>query len=311
MPINSITAHLSAHLSTPSSFWLLQMSSTSSSTPQHTPQHQPKSSRIKAFLLDLVSSIPFLHPTSTQLQSYRSRVLNFPLKLTSSEVSGSLGDLGTLIPLVVTLARQGSISLPATLFFGGLTNLLNGIYHDLPLPTQPMKAISAVAIAEGMTRQEVTASGVIVGWVVFLIGVTGLIEAVNKVVPREVVSGLQLGLGVKLAGLGVKWITDLPWFSQLDSITLGVVSFCLAMFLLKTENDKHLSETSPPSSKATVGRWKRYLPPTALTLFLVGLICATITLSTAEPGTYTLPLKFLGPPVAFWAVGDLSGQDWR
>ena len=72
--------------------------------------------------------------------------------------------------MVVTLARQGSISLPATLFFGGLTNVLNGIYHDLPLPTQPMKAISAVAIAEGLSRQEVTASGVIVGWIIFVIG---------------------------------------------------------------------------------------------------------------------------------------------
>ncbi|GMI09555.1 hypothetical protein TrRE_jg12259 [Triparma retinervis] len=176
-----------------------------------------------------------------------------------------------------------------------------------------MKAISAVAIAEGLSRQEVTASGVIVGWIIFVIGVTGLIEAVNKVVPREVVSGLQLGLGVKLAALGVKWITDLPWASQLDSITLGIVAFALAMFLLKAENDKHAEGPNTATTSNIPERfasYKRCLPPTALTLFLIGLTCSAITLSTSTPGTYSLPLKFFGPPVAFWALGDITPSQW-
>lgn len=56
-----------------------------------------------------------------------------------SEVSGSLGDLGTLLPLMITLAVQGSIQLDSTLVFSGAFNVLTGLVFGIPLPVQPMK----------------------------------------------------------------------------------------------------------------------------------------------------------------------------
>jgi hypothetical protein len=56
-----------------------------------------------------------------------------------SEISGSLGDLGTLLPLMVALVVNNSISLSATLVFSGLWNILTGIFFGIPLPVQPMK----------------------------------------------------------------------------------------------------------------------------------------------------------------------------
>lgn len=56
-----------------------------------------------------------------------------------SEVSGALGDLGTLLPLMIALALQGSISLPSTLVFSGLFNIATGAAFGLPLPVQPSK----------------------------------------------------------------------------------------------------------------------------------------------------------------------------
>lgn len=44
-----------------------------------------------------------------------------------SEISGSLGDLGTLLPLMITLAVNNSISLSTTLVFSGLWNILTGV----------------------------------------------------------------------------------------------------------------------------------------------------------------------------------------
>jgi len=41
------------------------------------------------------------------------------------------------------------------------------------------------------------------------------------------------------------------------------------------------------------------------------MICAGITLATSSPGTYQLPLSLFGPPVAFWAIGDVQGEEWR
>lgn len=54
-----------------------------------------------------------------------------------SEISGALGDLGTLLPLMIALALQGSISLPTTLVFSGIFNIATGAVFGLPLPVQP------------------------------------------------------------------------------------------------------------------------------------------------------------------------------
>lgn len=56
-----------------------------------------------------------------------------------AEISGSLGDLGTLLPLMIALAVQGSIDLGSTLVFSGIFNVLTGVGYGIPLPVQPMK----------------------------------------------------------------------------------------------------------------------------------------------------------------------------
>lgn len=61
-----------------------------------------------------------------------------------AEISGSLGDLGTLLPLMIALAVQGSIQLGSTLVFSGVFNVLTGIVYGIPLPVQPMKVGSDV-----------------------------------------------------------------------------------------------------------------------------------------------------------------------
>lgn len=56
-----------------------------------------------------------------------------------AEISGSLGDLGTLLPLMITLAVQNSIHLGSTLVFSGIFNIITGVIFGIPLPVQPMK----------------------------------------------------------------------------------------------------------------------------------------------------------------------------
>lgn len=56
-----------------------------------------------------------------------------------AEISGALGDLGTLLPLMIALAMQGSIQLGSTLVFSGLFNIVTGVVYGIPLPVQPMK----------------------------------------------------------------------------------------------------------------------------------------------------------------------------
>lgn len=78
------------------------------------------------------------------------------------------GDLGTLIPLLIAMAKVGSIDFAAALLFGGLANICVGFAFDLPLPVQPMKAIAGAAIAHHMNQSAVRLNSIKTWWWVYL-----------------------------------------------------------------------------------------------------------------------------------------------
>ena len=51
-----------------------------------------------------------------------------------AELSGALGDLGTLLPLMIAMTLTRSIDLGNTLVFSGLANIFTGIIFGIPLP---------------------------------------------------------------------------------------------------------------------------------------------------------------------------------
>ena len=67
----------------------------------------------------------------------------------TGEISGSLGDLGTFLPLTLGYITRCGLSPAPVFFFAGLWNVATGLMFRLPIPVQPMKAIAAAAIAEG------------------------------------------------------------------------------------------------------------------------------------------------------------------
>lgn len=265
-----------------------------------TPESPPSSS----------SSVPTIrHPV--KLFWHRTKVLWS--QLTLSEVSGSVGDLGTLIPLTVAMARQRSIYLAPALFFAGLSNIITGYSWDVPMCVQPMKSIAAVAISEGLSVEQVTAAGMWMGAFCVLLGITQLIELVNIIVPLPVVSGLQLGVGLRLASKGLVMIADLPWVSQADCILLALLLSLLCMYWLREP-----SETFTPSPVRT---WRNRLfcvnargqHPVGLYLFIMGVIFATVELTTTDNanGQYDLPLQLFGAPIATNAIDSITWQDWK
>lgn len=75
----------------------------------------------------------------TQIRRFHANNVAVLRKSPLSEISGSLGDLGTLLPLMIALAVNNSISLSTTLVFSGLWNIFTGVAFGIPLPVQPMK----------------------------------------------------------------------------------------------------------------------------------------------------------------------------
>lgn len=148
-----------------------------------------------------------------------------------SEISGSFGDLGTFLPIVLALSSNNGtpyqISLRTTLIFTGLYNIITGLLFGIPLPVQPMKAIAAIAIANNLTRGEIMAAGIFVSGCIAFLSVTGLLKFANRHVPVPVVKGIQIGAGLSLViPAGSKALAKLTW-SGMDGNLMLIVAFLL------------------------------------------------------------------------------------
>ena len=144
-----------------------------------------------------------------------------------------LGDVGTLIPLLVGMAKEDAIDITAAIFWMGVFNIISSYQWDLPMPVQPMKSIAAAAISDGLTAAEVSAAGIFTGGVVMLLGGLGVIEALSHVVPLSVISGIQLGLGLRMVVKGVKYNQGQAWWgldSRFTGIMVAVIACALQRF---------------------------------------------------------------------------------
>ena len=152
------------------------------------------------------------------------------LRFDRGEISGSLGDLGTFLPLTLGYITQCGLSPAPVFFFAGLWNVATGLMFRLPIPVQPMKAIAAAAIAEGMTPPQVAAAGIIMG---ALLLVAGIVPGAGKIfarMPKAVVRGIQLGIGLKLFLGGIGLLAALPALGW-DSVAVGCAAIGLAEFI--------------------------------------------------------------------------------
>ena len=127
------------------------------------------------------------------------------------ECSGACGDLGTFIPHVIGAMTVAGLA-PVGVLLGFAAFLIaTGLFYGLPLPVQPMKAISAVFLTGGLRPGEVAGAGIIMGVVLLVLGITGWIDRLARVIPQSVSAGLQLGLGLLMGVIGLKLILETPW----------------------------------------------------------------------------------------------------
>jgi len=122
------------------------------------------------------------------------------------EVAGSLGDLGTLLPILIGMILINGLDPIGLLVAIGLYYVASGLYFGVTVPVQPMKVIGAYAIATGLPAQQIFASGIWMAGLLFLIGVTGLIDVIGRAVPKAVVRGVQLSTGTLLMAEGTRFI---------------------------------------------------------------------------------------------------------
>jgi SulP family sulfate permease len=147
-----------------------------------------------------------------------------PYRFDRGEFAGSLGDLGTLIPLSVALMVIADLSVTSVLLMVGLFYVASGVYYRLPVPVQPLKVVSAIAIAypAKITLPIIAASGISFGVILLLLAITGLIDRLAKFFTKPIMRGIQLGLGFILIEKGIGFITARGLFIHAPEETLSV-----------------------------------------------------------------------------------------
>jgi len=126
------------------------------------------------------------------------------------ELSGSIGDLGTFLPYVLGAVTVAGLN-PASIFAGfGLFYIFCGWFYRIPMAVQPMKAASAAVLTYKLTPGEVAAGGLVIGLLLLLLGLTGVVDLISRITPQGVISGIQVGLGLSLAILGLEMVGKQP-----------------------------------------------------------------------------------------------------
>ncbi len=160
------------------------------------------------------------------------------------ELAGSLGDLGTLLPLAAGMILLNGLNAVCVLTMAGLFYILTGSYFRVPVAVQPMKVIAAYAIGMGLSPIQIGSAGLCMGALILFLGMTGLVETIRKYTPKSAIRGIQLGLGVILLLKGFNLMIEpdpglaFPYFGPVNTgIALGSAGLVLTFILL---NNKRL-----------------------------------------------------------------------
>jgi MFS superfamily sulfate permease-like transporter len=138
----------------------------------------------------------------------------------AGDLGGAFGDLGTFLPHVLGAITVAGLAPGGVLLGFGLFYVASGLFYRLPIPVQPMKAVSAVLITAGLSPGEVAAAGLCLGLILLALAVTGAIGRFARLVPQSVVTGLQLGLGLTLVLMSLELMAKEPW---LGLATVGLL----------------------------------------------------------------------------------------
>jgi len=126
------------------------------------------------------------------------------IRFDRNELAGAFGDIGTDLPLIIGMILATGMHSPSVLVMFGLMQYLTALSYGMPMPVQPLKAVAVIVITQKVAPEVLYGGGLAIGVVMLALTVTGAIGWLTRVVPRSVVRGLQLGLGIQLALLALR-----------------------------------------------------------------------------------------------------------
>jgi len=162
-------------------------------------------------------------------------------KFNRMELAGSISDIGVMLPLMIAMITINGLNPASVLFMVGLLYIISGIYYKIPVPVQPLKVVAAVAIAEGaeiITPGVISAAGLLMGFFLLFIAITGIVKQISILFPRPVVRGIQFGLGLILLIKAVEFIIKPQSGALLNinfNIIIGIVGLIILLIFLNNK----------------------------------------------------------------------------
>ena len=119
------------------------------------------------------------------------------------DISGAFADFGVFLPLVIGLTTVAGFHAGNILIGFGLFAISVAIIYHRPIPVQPMKIFTSLAIAGSLSYDETIASGFLIGIILLVTGLTGVIRSIAELMSQSILTGIQVGVGAQLIFLGV------------------------------------------------------------------------------------------------------------
>ncbi len=123
---------------------------------------------------------------------------------------GSFADCAILFPLIAALAFQSGYSSSILFLTAGLAYLVSGFVFRVPMSVQPLKSIVIAGLAVGASSLEIRMSAGILGLICLALALFD-VNKIAKKIPKSLVHGVQLGLGVLLIVQG--WKYGITWLN--------------------------------------------------------------------------------------------------
>jgi MFS superfamily sulfate permease-like transporter len=146
-----------------------------------------------------------------------------------NELSGAFGDIGTDFPLLVGMILVAGLDVTSSLVLFGAMQIFTGLFYGIPMPAEPLKAMAVIVITQKVSAGVLYGGGLAIGILMLLLTISGLIDWLARAVPKAVVRGIQLGLGLQLAQLALK--DYVPADSRAGFVLAGI-SFVVIVALL-------------------------------------------------------------------------------
>ncbi len=151
------------------------------------------------------------------------------IRFDRNELSGAFGDIGTDLPLIVGMILAAGLHSSSVLVMFGLMQIVTALLYRMPMPVQPLKAVAVIVITGKIAPEVLYGGGLAIGIVMLALTVTGAIGWLARIVPKAVVRGLQLGLGMQLSLLALR---DYVQADGTNGFILAGIAFVIVIVLL-------------------------------------------------------------------------------